>query len=123
MNPNDSSIEKLFERVEKYGITSIELFKLSFIDKFTDVVSSIVLKIAIYFSLLMFVLIINIGIALWLGDVLGKSYFGFFVVALFYALIAFIINIYGFEIIKNPLSNKLIIKLLEPQSHEKNQSE
>ena len=118
MNPNDSSIEMLFEKVEKYGITTAELFKLSFIDKFTDVVSSIVLKIAIYFSLLMFVLIINIGVALWLGDVLGKSYFGFFAVALFYALVAFIFSIYGFELIKNSLSNKLIIKLLEPQNHE-----
>jgi hypothetical protein len=120
MNPNDSSIEMLFERVENYGITTVELLKLSFIDKFADVVSSIALKIAIYFSLVMFVLIINIGIALWLGDLLGKNYFGFFAVALFYALIAFIVSIYGDDLIKEPLSNKLISKLLEPHSHEKN---
>jgi hypothetical protein len=118
MNPNDSSIEMLFERVEKYGITTVELLKLSFIDKFADVISSIALKIAIYFSVVMFVLIINIGIALWLGDLLGKSYLGFFAMALFYALITFIVSIYGRNMIKIPISNRLIIKLLESHSYE-----
>lgn len=123
MNHSDSSIEMFFEKVENYGITTSELFKLSFIEKFTDIVSSIVLKIAIYFSIFMFALIINIGIALWLGDLMGKIYLGFFVVALFYALIAFIIRFYGSEYIKAPLSNKLIIKLLESHRHEKSESE
>ncbi len=122
MNPNDSLIEMLFEKVENYGITTAELFKLSFIDKFADVVSSIALKIAIYFSLIMFVLIINIGIALWVGDLLGKAYLGFFAMAIFYALIASIISIFGREYIKTPLSNILIIKLLETHSHEKRES-
>ena len=123
MNSKDSSIEMLFEKVENYGITTAELFKLSFIDKFADVVSSIAYKLAIYFSVVMFVLIMNMGIALWLGDLLGKTYLGFFVMALFYALIAFIIHIYGRKYIKTPLSNRLIIKLLESHSHEKSESE
>jgi hypothetical protein len=121
MNSKESSIEMLFERVENYGITTIELLKLRFIDKFVDVVSSIALKIAVYFSIVMFVLIINIGIALWLGELLGKTYFGFFSVAIFYAIVGFLISIYGNEIIKVPLSNRLITKLLEPHSHEKSE--
>jgi hypothetical protein len=120
MNPNDSSIELLFERIENYGITTFELLKLSLIDKFADIISSIIPKIIIYFSLIMFVLIINIGIALWLGDLLGKNYFGFFAVAFFYALIALIVSVFGHDLIKVPLSNNLITKLLEPHNHEKN---
>lgn len=121
MNPKDSSIEILFEKIENYGITSAELFKLSFIDKFADLVSSIALKTSIYFSVVTFVLIANIGIALWLGDLLGKTYLGFFVMALFYALVASLTCIYGHEYIKKPLNNRLIIKLLELYSHEKNE--
>lgn len=119
MNPNDSSIELLLERVENYGITTAELVKLSVIDKLSDIISSLALKVVTYLLLVMFILIINLGIALWLGDLLGKSYFGFFAVALFYAILAFFVSVYGNNLIKMPVSNMLITKLLEQNSDAK----
>lgn len=119
MNSNDSSIEVLIERAETYGITTVELLKLRFIHKLTDVVSSLALKIVIYLSLVMFIFIINFGIALWLGDLLGKNYYGFFITASFYAIVVALVSIYGHRFVKVPVSNRLISELLELDKYEK----
>jgi hypothetical protein len=74
-------IEPLFEKAEEYGKTSCELFKLKALDKTTQVISTFVSRGAVVLFLSMFNVIVNIGIALWLGDILGKPYYGFFCVA------------------------------------------
>lgn len=108
-----SLVESLFEKAENYSKTTIELFKLNAIDKSADVVSSLVSRLAILMVVTLFILIINIGIALWLGDLLGKSYYGFFIVGAFYALIAILLHAYRHEWIKNPVSNTIISQMLK----------
>lgn len=92
MNDNDSPIETLFEKVEDYGKTTIELLKLKAIDKSADIASSFVIQIAFFIFITLLVITLNIGLALWIGELLGKSYYGFFVIAGFYALIAILIR-------------------------------
>src|SRR3954464_4707448 len=81
MNDNATPIELLFEKAEDYGKTSIELLKLNAIDKTADVVSSLTVQLAQCLVVALFTLVINIGIALWIGELLGKIYYGFFIVA------------------------------------------
>jgi len=50
---------------------------------------------------------------LWLGELLGKSYYGFFIVAGFYALLALIFSIFRKQLIKNPVNNSIIEQVLE----------
>ena len=57
-----------------------------------------------------FAFTLNIAIALWLGDMLGKSYYGFLIVAAVYALVAVILLIVH-PIIKNRASNAIIREL------------
>jgi hypothetical protein len=116
MNDN-TPIELLFEKAEVYGKTSIELLKLNAIDKTADVVSSLAVQMATFLVVALFTLVINIGLALWLGDLLGKIYYGFFVVAGFYAAAAIIIYFFGQQWIKVPLNNSIVARLLK-----KNQS-
>jgi len=80
-------IEPLFERVEEYGKTSFELIKLRAIDKGTDVASTFISRGILVPVFLMVVALVNIGVALWLGDILDKMYYGFFCVALVYIII------------------------------------
>ena len=61
----------------------------------------------------MFTVIINIGIALWLGDILGKAYYGFFVVAGFYALIGGVLHFFMRDFIKKRTCNSLILQMLK----------
>jgi len=78
MNNAATPVEALFERAENYSKTSLELFKLMAIDKCADLVSSLAVQFALFMVAAVFTLVINIGIAMWLGDLLGRMYLGFF---------------------------------------------
>jgi hypothetical protein len=106
-------IEILFERAESYSKTSLELFKLSAIDKSADVFSSLAVRFAIFMIVALFTLVINIGVAMWLGDLLGKPYYGFFVVAIFYAIVMVFLYVFRHEWIKTPVSNSIITQLMK----------
>ncbi len=82
---NGTLIEPLFEQMEGYGKVSLRLAKLRAIAKIISVLSGLVAGTIPIVFLLLFVAAANVGVALWLGDWLGKSYYGFFCVAIFYA--------------------------------------
>jgi sterol desaturase/sphingolipid hydroxylase (fatty acid hydroxylase superfamily) len=105
-------IEPIFERVGEYGKTSFELFKLKTIDKTAGVASTFISRATAILMLFMFILILTIGVALWLGDLLGKSYYGFFCVAGFYALIGGVLYFFMHDFIKKIISNSIISHLL-----------
>jgi hypothetical protein len=106
-------IESLIEKGEQYGKTTIELLKLKTLDKSADVVSTLISwTIVIVFAVLFF-LILNIGIALWIGELLGKSYYGFFAVAGFYALLAIVFGIFRNQLVKRPVNNSIVTQVLE----------
>lgn len=106
-------IESLIEKGEQYGKTTIELLKLKTLDKSADVVSTLISwAIVIVFAVLFF-LILNIGVALWIGELLGKSYYGFFAVSGFYALLAIVFGIFRQQFVKKPVNNSIITQVLE----------
>jgi len=113
MNNNvTTSIEKLIERAEDYSKTTVELFKLKLINKTSEIVSSIASQLIIFAVVALFTFIINIGFSLWIGEMLGKTYYGFFVVAAFYLFIAIIIYACREKWIKNPTKNSIIAQML-----------
>jgi len=113
MNEQSDLINSLIEKGEQYGKTTLELLKLKTLDKSADVASNIVSWLIVVIFAVLFFLILNIGIALWIGELLGKSYYGFFVVAGFYALLALIFGIFRKQLIKNPVNNSIIDQVLE----------
>jgi len=106
-------IDSLFEKGEQYGKTTFELVKLKAIDKLTDVVSNMVSWVIIVVLALLFFVVLNIGVALWAGDLLGKSYYGFFVVAGFYAFLTLVFWAFRKPLVKKPVGDTLIDNLLE----------
>ena len=113
MNGNATPVESLFEKGEEYGKTTIELIRLKAIGKSAEVVSSITAGFALTIVAALSVLIVNIGIALWLGELLGKSYYGFFVMAGFYSLVATVLYTFRRQLIKTPVSNSIIAQMLK----------
>ena len=116
MNNNDSTIETLFEKAENYSKTTIELLKLKTIDKSADVASSLVVQIAFFIIVVLFVITLNIGLALWIGELLGKSYYGFFAIAGFYALMAILIRSVLRQSIKITVGDFIIKLMLKQQT-------
>ena len=111
MEENLNLIESLYERSTDYVKTSYELIKLKTLDKTSDIVSSFVLHYFVFVLTAIFLLFLNFGIALWLGEILGKVYFGFFVVAAFYALAGIVMRFLMHKWLKKLVSN-FIIKLI-----------
>lgn len=105
-------IEPLFERIEAYSKTSLELIKLKALNKTTEVVSTGISRGITVMVFSMFLVLINIGAALWLGDLLGKSYYGFFCVAGFYAILGVVLYFFMHKSIKKSVGNSLILQLL-----------
>ena len=106
-------LEPLFEKAENYAKTSFELFKLKSVNKSADVVSTFFSRGIVLILLSIFIITINIGVALWLGDLLGKSYYGFFCVAGFYALSGTVVYFLMHKSIKIRVTNSVISQLLD----------
>ncbi len=113
MDDKISSIENLYEHLEAYSKTSIELYKLKAIEKTAEVSSTLASGIAVITVASFFVLFINLGIAMWLGELLGKIYYGFFIVAGFYAFTTLLIYLFRKQWIKKPISNSIITQALK----------
>ena len=113
MDEQSGLIESLIEKGEQYGKTTLELIKLKTLDKSADVISNMVSWAIVIVFVVLFFLILNIGVALWIGELLGKSYYGFFAVSGFYAILAIVFIIFRKQFVKNPLNNSIINQVLE----------
>lgn len=116
MTDNTTPIATLFERAEDYGKTTLKLLELNAIGKSADVVSSLVSRIVVIMTVVLSVLIINIGIALWIGRLLGESFYGFFIIGGSYALLALLLQLFRDQWIKYPVSNSIIKQMLKPKT-------
>jgi len=73
----------------------------------------------------MFTLFINIGISLYIGALLKNTALGFFIVSGFYFLLVVAVFIFRKSLIKIPIDNLIIFKLLREEkvlNSEKNNS-
>lgn len=113
MENNPTSIEKLIERAEAYVKTSFELGKYCALDTTAEIFSTLAARLAIWLMVLIFSLFINLGLALWIGEELGKLYYGFFAVAGFYVVVAWILYLFRKQWLKVPVSNFIIRRTLK----------
>jgi hypothetical protein len=77
------------------------------------VVSTLVPHSVVFVLIATFVLFLNLGLALWLGDILGKTFYGFFVVAAFYILAGIIIHFFMHKWVKKLVGNYFIKQMLK----------
>ena len=108
-----TSIESLFERLQEYSKTTYELSKLKLLETTINVVNILIPRISVILMISLFALVLNIGIALFLGELLGKSYYGFFIVAGFYLGAAIVLHFFLNKWIKKPLSDLIIKQALQ----------
>ena len=113
MENQSSSVETLLDRFKSYAETRIELLKLKAVDKSTSFLSLMISMIVLGWVAMICFTLLNIGLALWLGDLLGKSYYGFFIVTLFYIITGIIIYSFKDKWLKAPVSNLMIKNLLD----------
>lgn len=101
----------LFDKAADYSRTSVELLKLKAIDKSAELVSTLITKIVLIAIVAMFILSISIGLSIWIGELVGKVYLGFFIMAGFYAFLSLLVYFFKDQWIKIPVSNSFISQL------------
>ncbi|MDP4277488.1 MAG: phage holin family protein [Bacteroidota bacterium] len=106
-------IESLLERISDYLKTNIELTRLKLADKASDVLSSLISQTVVFVFVALFLLFSNIGLALWLGKLLGSAFFGFFVVAAFYGMLGLVIRLFCYQWMKRKVSDFFIKQLFK----------
>jgi len=107
------SISSLFNDTGKYIEAKTELWKLKAADKTTEVAASLASQLILLSIIFLVVILLSTAFALLIGKWLGEVYYGFFIVAGFYALLGLIIYASRDKIIKTPLYNIIINKILK----------
>ena len=113
MKTASEHIENLISATGEYVETKTQLIKYQAIDKISDAVSSVVSSLAVIIAGVFFFLIVNIGLSILIGQSLGQVYYGFFIVAGFYALIGILLYAFRKKWLKKPVANLLIQKFLK----------
>jgi hypothetical protein len=106
-------LEPLLEGAKDYGKTSFELIKLKSLDKTSALASAIVINATVLIIISMFFLVGTIGLALWLGEILGKSWYGFFTVAGFYGITGVVLYFFMNKWLKKVIGNLIIKHVLK----------
>ena len=113
MEDHSKSIESLIERVTDFSKTSYELARLKTLDKSSDVASSLIPHSIVFVLFASFMLFANFGLAYWLGEILGNTYYGFFVIAGFYVITGLVLHFFFHKRIKNLIWNSIIKQVLK----------
>lgn len=106
-------IETLVSKAGDLAETKAELWKLKAAGKISEIVSSMISKFTFVILMGLSLVILSIGAAYWIGTELGNLYYGFFIVGGFYVFAAFLILAFRKTLIKKPLSNLIIDKIIK----------
>jgi hypothetical protein len=111
MNVNDDPINTLLANVAEFHKTNFELVKLKAIDKTADVISTLASRAFLLITVSIILMTLTITASLWLGELLGKTYYGFLLVSLVYSMVAVILLV-THRGIKGRISNSIITQIL-----------
>ena len=105
-------VESLVEKAEAYCKTNLELIKLKSVDKTAGVLSSAVSRMVAFLLIFMFMAMAGVGLSLWLGELLCKTYYGFLCVAGIYALAGILLYIFKNNWIRKSVNDAIITEAL-----------
>lgn len=112
MSSPKQEIALMLERIEAYAQTAIELTKLKSIKTASEVLASMSTNGLVMLLLAQFLLFLNIGLSIWIGELLDKVYLGFIIVSAFYLFIGLIVHFLLGKKIKKLISEQIITQAL-----------
>jgi hypothetical protein len=100
----------MLETLKEFISKKIELLKIEALEKTALIFSFLVLLSIILIAFLFFILLLNIGLGLWIGSLLGNYAYGILIIAAFY-LILILIALMARKSIKNNVAS-FVLKFL-----------
>lgn len=104
---------ELVGKIEDYGRTSVELSKLKAVQTTARIAGRLASNSIFILILSMFILVLSIGISFWVGDALGETYYGFFIVSGAYLLLFLILKAFATQLVHRPVKRMIIKELLK----------
>jgi hypothetical protein len=115
MQEENNPFEKLTENLKEYANTRYDIVTLKITQKVANIGSQTISVLLIGMILGLFLLFINLAVALYLSSLLNSKYVGFFIVAGFYFLLTLIFLIGRKKLIINPLRNLIVKQILNDE--------
>lgn len=113
MEEQTTDIDNLLSDAGDYIETRTTLWKLKAIESLSDVSGELVSGLGMIVITSFVIIIFSIGLALLIGDWVGKGYYGFFIIGGLYTVIALVLYARREHWLKEPFSNMLIKKILK----------
>lgn len=113
MEAKTTTLESLFENVEQYSKTSFELYKHKAIFEIAALTSSLAVRFILSIVVALVSLFTSIGLALWFGEMMTKTYYGYFAVALVYVALGILLFLFRKPFIKTQMNNTVIKSMLK----------
>ena len=113
MEQNPTDIDILLSDAGDFIETRTMLWKYKTIESLADVSGELVSGLGLIVIVSFVIITFSIGFALLIGDWLGKSYWGFFIMGGVYVIAALVIFAGRRKWLKDPFSNMLIRKILK----------
>lgn len=101
-------LEDLFERVESYIKINLQIYKLRFVEVAAETASSVMANILIAIIAIMFFMLLNVGIAIWLGSLLDSPSHGYFMLSGVYLLMLILLWSFRKNMFKKSVTGGII---------------
>lgn len=101
-------LEDLFERVESYIKINVQIYKLRAVEVVAEAASSIMANILIAIIAILFFMLLNVGIAIWLGSLLNSPSHGYFILSGFYLVILILLWMFRKNMFKKSVTGGII---------------
>jgi len=111
MEQKATVIKSFVENTEILTKNNIDLSKHKVIQKFTPMLTSVAAILIITIAFLCATAVVNIGAALWIGELVGSAFCGFLIVAAFNLFIVVFLYVYRESLLKMPFNNSIITNI------------
>lgn len=105
------TVKELLVKTIEYIETNVNLIKLKLINKGSSITSAFLAYVIIVIFAFMMIVMLSIGASLWIGKILGETYYGFFITGGFFMLLFIVLHLLRNKWLKIPIANSLLQKL------------
>lgn len=116
MENSTTSIENLIERIEQYGKTTFELYQCHTVLELAALFSFLAVKAVMTLIVFTVSLLLTIALALWIGDTLENTAYGFLIMSVVYIFLGILVYIFRKPLIQNKVSNQTIRNFRQPKN-------
>lgn len=108
-----ATVNELLDKTVEYVETNVNLIKLKLINKGSSVTSAFLAYVIIAVFVLILIILLSVGAALWIGKMLGETYYGFFITGGFFLLLIILLYALRDKWLKIPIANSLLQSLFK----------